>query len=124
MTYEPEEGAAARPEPPGVESGAPPTAAAGESPVPLLQRDGMGWGVLWGLGILVGVSLLMAIPPLTFMVLFPGATLWLVVIPLSIRWHRQGRRATLHGLLITTGIVTLLNATCTAVLLGNLGNMH
>jgi hypothetical protein len=47
------------------------------------------------------------------LVLFaPGATQWILVIPVAIYLNRRGKSLTLRGLLITAGVVALITGTC------------
>jgi hypothetical protein len=70
-------------------------------------------GVVGGLLSLLGTRLPQALQiALPAMLFLPGATQLLWVVPLSIWAGVTGRASTLRGILITAGLVFLLNAAC------------
>ncbi|MCB1037180.1 MAG: hypothetical protein KDD47_25350 [Acidobacteria bacterium] len=83
------------------------------------------WGFLLALGVLAGLEglllLLINYPDssrfegLIVAFFVPGATEWLVVVPLAIFLGRRGLEQTARGLLVTAGVIALLNATCCGV---------
>lgn len=81
------------------------------------KKDSVALGVGVGALILAAHVLFLALPLLQLAVFFPGVIQWFAVIPLAIVYRRQGRSATVKGLLLTAGVVTLLNATCCGILL-------
>ena len=55
--------------------------------------------------------------------IFLGVSQLVYIIPAIIYFYREGRRGVIKGLIIAAAITFLLNATCTALVLGNL-NFH
>ena len=55
--------------------------------------------------------------------IFLGVSQLVYIIPAIIYFYREGRRGVIKGLIIAAAITFLLNATCTALVLGNL-NIH
>lgn len=55
--------------------------------------------------------------------IFMGVTQLLYIIPAIVVYHRKKRRGVVKGLIIAAAITFLLNATCSALVLGDL-NIH
>jgi hypothetical protein len=53
-----------------------------------------------------------------------GLVQWAALIPMYLSQRKKGYRLAAKGLLITGFVGVMLNATCAALILGNLGNMH
>ena len=53
-----------------------------------------------------------------------GLVQWLALVPLYRSQKKKGCRLTAKAVLITGFVGVLLNATCAALILRNLGNMH
>ncbi|MBZ0112502.1 MAG: hypothetical protein K8J08_08585 [Thermoanaerobaculia bacterium] len=92
------------------------------NPQPL--RDGIGYGLLAGLVILLSHGLLFLSQVTLIGAFFPGAIQWLMVIPLAVYWYRRGQRQSMKGLLIFAGVVSLLNAACFGFLMVSMSSMH
>ena len=94
------------------------------------RKDSPLRGFLLGLAALIAVELVFIawmnvpgaegsiIPVFAFFI--PGAVIWLVVIPLAIVLGRRGYARTVRGLLVTSGVIALLNATCCGLLFNQL----
>jgi hypothetical protein len=83
--------------------------------------------VLKGLGLLLLLHLLQI--PMSFFtvgisVFLIGVTQVVYVVPAAIISWKHGNRNVSKGVMIGAGITVLLNATCTAIVFGSLGNMH
>jgi len=87
---------------------------------PTSQNDSIGKGVffavLWQIGAIV-----ITIP---LMCTIWGLVQWAALVPLYISQKKKGCRLTAKAVLITGFVGVLLNATCAALILRNLGNMH
>jgi hypothetical protein len=87
---------------------------------PAAPNDSIGRGVLIAVAWQVG-AIVVTIP---LMCTIWGVVQWAALIPVYLSQRKRGYRLAAKGLLITGFVGVLLNATCAALILGNLGNMH
>jgi hypothetical protein len=87
---------------------------------PAAPNDSIGRGVLIAVAWQVG-AIIITIP---LMCTIWGVVQWAALIPVYLSQRKRGYRLAAKGLLITGFVGVLLNATCAALILGNLGNMH
>ncbi|MGA2115386.1 MAG: hypothetical protein ABSH56_11625 [Bryobacteraceae bacterium] len=87
---------------------------------PAAPNDSIGRGVLIAVAWQVG-AIIITIP---LMCTIWGLVQWAALIPMYLSQRKKGYRLAAKGLLITGFVGVMLNATCAALILGNLGNMH
>ena len=81
-----------------------------------LPKDSIGRGVLYAIGWQVG-AILITIP--VFCTVW-GLVQWIALIPIWLSQRKKGQRLVAKGVLIAGFVGVLLNATCAALILGNL----
>jgi hypothetical protein len=89
------------------------------------NRGSVGFGVLLGIGGVIAVvlgsgliSLMIQTPVIFGAALGIGVTQWLVLLPLVLSLRKRGETMTIQGILVTGGVVFLLNATCWGLVMG------
>jgi len=87
---------------------------------PTSENDSIGKGVLFA--VLWQIAAIVITIPL--MCTIWGLVQWAALVPLYISQKKKGCRLTAKAVLICGFVGVLLNATCAALILGNLGNMH
>jgi len=83
-----------------------------------------GQGEIWrgiGLALLMhSIQIPLAAVTVFFSLIFLGISQLLYIVPAIFIYRRKGRPGVVKGLIIAAAITFLLNATCTALVLGNL----
>jgi hypothetical protein len=88
-------------------------------------RGSVGFRVLLGVGGVIAVGAVTALLSLLAQstvilagIAGIGATQWLVLVPLVFWLRKRGETQTVQGILLTGGMVFLLNATCWGLVMG------
>jgi hypothetical protein len=87
---------------------------------PAAPKDSIGRGV--GFAVLWQIAAIIVTIPL--MCTIWGLVQWAALIPVYLSQKKKGYRLAAKAVLITGFVGVLLNATCAALILGNLGNMR